>query len=89
MRPNRRNASSTCASQALRLQGQMRLCIKVVAAMRQWPATPRASSSTTSARPGAVLLKFTMSEDRQAALQGRKGLAGTKLGLDEDLTPTQ
>ncbi len=42
-----------------------------------------------SARLGAVLLKFTTNEDRQAALQGHKGLAGTKLGLDEDLTPTQ
>jgi hypothetical protein len=30
-----------------------------------------------------------MSEDCQVVLQGRKGLAGTKLGLDEDLTPTQ
>jgi hypothetical protein len=32
---------------------------------------------------------FATSEDRQAALQGHKGLAGIKLGLDEDLTPTQ
>jgi hypothetical protein len=36
-----------------------------------------------------MLLKFAMSEDCQAALQGRKGLAGTKLSLDEDLTPAQ
>jgi hypothetical protein len=39
--------------------------------------------------PSAVLLKFVMSEDRQAAFRGRKGLAGRKLGLDEDLTPVQ
>jgi hypothetical protein len=39
------------------------------------------------ARFDAMLLKFTMNEDHQAALQGHKGLAGTKLGLDEDLTP--
>ncbi len=36
-----------------------------------------------------MLLKFATSEDRQAALRGRKGFAGTKLGLDENLTPTQ
>jgi hypothetical protein len=36
-----------------------------------------------------MLLKFATSEDRQAALRGRKGLARTKLGLDEDLTPAQ
>jgi hypothetical protein len=36
-----------------------------------------------------VLLKFATNEDRQASLQGCKHLAGTKLGLDEDLTPTQ
>jgi hypothetical protein len=59
----------------------MRLCAKVVATTQQWP--------TTSARLDVVLLKFTTSENRQAALQGRKGLAGTKLGLDEDLTPVQ
>jgi hypothetical protein len=36
-----------------------------------------------------VLLKFVMSKDHQAALWRHKGLAGTKLGLDEDLTPAQ
>jgi hypothetical protein len=36
-----------------------------------------------------VLFKFATNEDRQAALWGRKGLTGTKLGLDEDLTPAQ
>ncbi len=36
-----------------------------------------------------MLLKFATSEDRQVALRGRKGLAGTKLGLDEDFTPVQ
>jgi hypothetical protein len=36
-----------------------------------------------------MLLKFLTSEDYHATLQGRKGLAGTKLSLDEDLTPTQ
>ncbi len=40
-------------------------------------------------RPNAMLLNFTTSEDRQAVLWGRKGLAGTKLGLDKNFTPTQ
>jgi hypothetical protein len=69
------------------MQGQMRLHAKVIAATQQRPVTTRASTSTVGARPGAVLLKFATSEDRQAALRGRKGLAGTKLGLDKDLTP--
>jgi hypothetical protein len=38
---------------------------------------------------GAVLFKFAMSEDRQAMLRGCPCLVGTKLGLDEDFTPTQ
>jgi len=45
------------------LQGQMRLRVKVVIAKGQWPATSRASTSTASTRPGAVLLKFATSED--------------------------
>jgi hypothetical protein len=36
-----------------------------------------------------MLFKFATSEDHQAALRKHKGLAGTKLGMDEDLTPTQ
>jgi hypothetical protein len=36
-----------------------------------------------------VLLKFATSENRQAVLRGRKGLIGTKLGLDENLMPMQ
>ncbi len=38
---------------------------------------------------GVVLLKFAMNKDRQVVLRGRKGLVGTKLGLDENFTPTQ
>ncbi|CAK9235495.1 unnamed protein product [Sphagnum troendelagicum] len=45
------------------LQGQMRLRVKVIAAKRQWPTTSRASTSTASTRPNAMLLKFEMSED--------------------------
>jgi hypothetical protein len=71
------------------LQSQMKLHTKVVVATWQRPATMRASALTASAHLGAVLLKFTTSENRQATLQGCKGLVGTKLGLNEDLTPTQ
>jgi hypothetical protein len=60
----------------------MKLCAKVIIAM--W-----ASTLAVGAHPGAVLLKFATSEDCQAALRGRKGLVGMKLGLDKDLTLTQ
>lgn len=67
----------------------MRLRAKVVAATRQQPATARASTLAAGTRLDMVLLKFATSENRQAALRGRKGLTRTKLGLDEDLMPTQ
>jgi hypothetical protein len=70
-------------------QGQMKLCAKVVAATRQWPVTVWASTSAMGVRPGVMLLKYVMNEDRHAALRRRKGLAGTKLGLDKDFTPVQ
>jgi len=47
------------------LQGQMRLHVKVIVATWQWPTTLRAFASTTAGtRPGTVLLKFVMNEDR-------------------------
>ncbi|CAK9866966.1 unnamed protein product [Sphagnum jensenii] len=46
------------------LQGQMKLHIKVIVAKWQRPATSWASTLTASTCPGAVLLKFAMSEDR-------------------------
>jgi hypothetical protein len=67
----------------------MRLCAKVFVATREWPAIVRASTLMTSMCPGTVLFKFATNEDRQAVLRGCKGLARTKLGLDENLTPTQ
>jgi len=67
----------------------MTLCIKVIVAKWQQLATSWASTSTASACLGAVLLKFATSEDYQAMVRRHKGLAGTKLGLDEDLMPTQ
>jgi hypothetical protein len=36
-----------------------------------------------------MLLKFATSKDHHAVLRKCKGLAGTKLGLDEDLTPAK
>jgi hypothetical protein len=39
--------------------------------------------------PDTTLLKFATNKDYQGTLRGCKGLAGTKLGLDEDFTPTQ
>jgi hypothetical protein len=36
-----------------------------------------------------MVLKFAMNEDRQAVLQRCKGLTGTKLGIDGDLTLAQ
>ncbi len=71
------------------LQGQMKLHAKVITAMWQRPTFAWASTSTAHACINAMLLKFAMSKDRQAALRRRKGLAGTKLGLDKDLMPTQ
>jgi hypothetical protein len=67
----------------------MRLRPKVIPATRQQPATVRAFDPTISACLGTMLLKFATSKDRQAMLRGCKGLARTKLGLDEDLTPTR
>jgi hypothetical protein len=59
------------------LQGQMRLRVKVV--------MPCCNGLPLCGLPS----QHTPGEDRQAALRGCKGLAGTKLGLDENLTPTQ
>ncbi|CAM6008164.1 unnamed protein product [Sphagnum balticum] len=64
----------------------MRLRANVVDATWQRLATVWASTLTIGVHLGAVLLKFAMSEDCQVVLRGRKGLVGTKLGLDEDIT---
>jgi hypothetical protein len=67
----------------------MNLHAKVVTTMWQWLATEWASALAASMCFGVVLFKSATNEDRQAALRGRKGLVGTTLGRDEDLTPTQ
>jgi hypothetical protein len=71
------------------LQGQMRLCAKVVVTTQERPAIARASTLAVGRCHNIVLLKFATNKDHQAALRRRKGLAGSKLGLDKDLTPTQ
>ncbi len=71
------------------LQGQMKLHAKVITTTRQRPTIARASALVVGTRPGAVMLKFVTIEDCQVALRRHKGLTGTKLGLDEDLTPVQ
>ncbi len=71
------------------LQGQMRLHAKVIVVTRQRLVITQASTSMARMRPNTVLLKFATSKDCQVALQGCKGLARTKLGLDEDLSPAQ
>jgi hypothetical protein len=52
--------------------------------MTAWASTPAAGAC-----PNVMLFKFAASENCQAVLRGHKGLTGTKLGLNEDLTPTQ
>jgi hypothetical protein len=42
-----------------------------------------------SAHFGAMLFNFVTNKDLSVVLRGHKGLVGTKLGLDEDLTPIQ
>ncbi len=71
------------------LQGQMMMCAKVVATMWHQLMTTRASALVASTGFSKVLFKFVTSEDHQATLWGRRGLARTKLHLDENLTPTQ
>ncbi len=57
--------------------------------MRQQPTISWASALAASTRFDAMLFKFAMNEDCQAALRRHKGLAGNKLGLNKDLMPTQ
>jgi ABC-type histidine transport system ATPase subunit len=41
------------------------------------------------ARPNVVMFKFATSKDCHVTLRGRKGMVGTKLGLDENFMPVQ
>ncbi len=71
------------------LQGQMRLRAKVVATTWQPFATTQTSTSATCTCLSTMLFKFATNENYQVALRGCEGLARIKLGLDENLTPTQ
>ncbi|CAM6017874.1 unnamed protein product [Sphagnum balticum] len=51
-------------------KGQMRLRTKVIAATWHRPVTARASTSMVGVRLGAVLLKFTTSEDARPRYEG-------------------
>jgi hypothetical protein len=70
------------------LQGQMKLAIKAVAAVRQ-PISRRAETKPGTAHKRAVLVTFATAEDRKVVFQNRVILKGTHWGLEEDLTKQQ
>ncbi len=70
------------------LQGQMKLAIKVVAAVRQ-PISRRAETKPGTAHKRTVLVTFATAEDRKVVFQNRVILKGTHWGLEEDLTKQQ
>ena len=49
----------------------------------------RTKKSGQSAAPGIVLVQFSSKEDKRAVFKARSKLAGTQVGLDDDLTPLQ
>ncbi len=67
------------------LQGQMKLAIKAVTAVRQ-PISRRAETKPGTVHTRAVLVTFATAEDRKAIFQNRVILKGTHWGLEEDLT---
>ncbi len=70
------------------LQGQMKLAIKAVAAIRQ-PISRRAETKPGTVHTRAVLVTFATAEDRKVVFQNRVVLKGTHWGLEEDLTKQQ
>jgi len=70
------------------LQGQMKLAIKAVAAVRQ-PISRRAETKPRTAHKRAVLVTFATAEDRKVVFQNHVILKGTHWGLEEDLTKQQ
>ncbi len=67
------------------LQGQMKLAIKAMAAVRQ-PISRRAETKPGTAHKRVVLVTFATAEDRKVVFQNRVILKGTQWGLEEDLT---
>jgi hypothetical protein len=70
------------------LQGQMKLAIKAVAAVRQ-PISKRAKTKPGPVRTRAILVTFVIAEDRKVVFQNRVVLKGTHWGLEKDLTKHQ
>jgi hypothetical protein len=70
------------------LQGQMKLAIKVVTAVRQ-PISRRPETKPGTVHTRAVLVTFATAEDKKAIFQNRVILKGTHWGLEEDLTKQQ
>jgi hypothetical protein len=70
------------------LQGQMKLAIKAVVAMRQ-PISRRAETKPGIVHTRDVLDTFATVEDRKVVFQNRVVLKGTHWGLEEDLTKQQ
>jgi hypothetical protein len=70
------------------LQGQMKLAIKAVAAVRQ-PLSKRVETKPGTGRTRAVLVTFATAEDRKVVCQNRVTLKSTRWGLEEDLTKQQ
>ncbi len=69
-------------------QGQMKLAIKAVAAVRQ-PISRRAETKHGTVHTRAVLVTFATTKDRKIVFQNRVVLKGTHWGLEEDLTKQQ
>jgi hypothetical protein len=67
------------------LQGQIKLAIKAMAAVRQ-PISRRVETKLGTVRTQAVLVTFATAKDRKAICQNRVALKGTHWGLEEDLT---
>jgi hypothetical protein len=67
------------------LQGQMKLAIKAVAAVRQ-PIKRRAETKLGTIHTQAVLVTFATTKDKKVVCQNRVALKGTHWGLEEDLT---
>jgi hypothetical protein len=70
------------------LQGQMKLAIKVVAAVRQ-PINKRAETKPRTIHTRVVLVTFATAEDEKVVFQNLVVLKGTHWGLEEDLTKQQ
>ncbi len=79
------------------VQGQMKVAgVRVISATRQEPRAQRSYAAAAAGerqapadRHPAVLLEFASPADRLQVLKARRLLAGTKYGLEEDMTPWQ